>query len=282
VTDTRTDRGRYLTQRETIRSAANPFIKRIRSLQRRRTRYQERAFVVEGFRAVEDVIAAGATVELVLLREDVVTADVTGFLDAHAIGWRVIDARLFDDLTDVGHPQGVLAIVEMLEQPSLADIANLGHAPLYLILDGVKDPGNLGTLFRSAAGAGVDFVLLTPETVDPYNPKAVRAAMGAHVRVPFAQVDANSLRDVLSSARIVGLAEANGDADYDAVDWTEPSAIVVGGEAFGPSLLAREQATVTVRIPLSGEVESLNAAVAGSLLVFEASRQRRLAKRRES
>ncbi len=257
-----------------IRSSANPLVKRIRSLQRRKARYQERAFVVEGVRAVEDVLAARVHPDVIVLREDTGQPGFLDQLDTQGIPWRYVDARLFESLTDQPHPQGVMAVVPMLEQ-SHAPNDGAGKPFLGLLIDGVHDPGNLGTLFRSAAGAGVNQVYLTPETVDPYNPRAVRAAMGAHFRVRFSQIPMSAISDVVSSARTALRAEAEGEHLYDHVDWTESSIIVVGGEANGASDVVRSLVPGTVRIPLASSVESLNAAVAGSLLVFEAARQRR-------
>lgn len=259
---------------DVIRSSANPLVKRIRSLQRRKTRYQERAFVVEGVRAVTDVLAAGAQPEVIVFRDDAVDQRYLQELDEKGLSWRTVDARLFESLTDQPHPQGVLAVVPMLEYSGVRSRDSEG-APLIMLLDRIRDPGNLGTLLRSAAGAGVDHVYLTPDTVDPYNPRVVRAAVGAHFRVGFSQITLSMISDVLSSAHIIGLAEADGEIDYGAVDWTSSAVIIIGGEANGASTFVREMAPMKVRIPLVADVESLNAAVAGSLLVFEAARQRR-------
>lgn len=258
---------------EPIRSQANPLIKDIRSLQQRRKRYQERAFVVEGVRLVQDVLASGIAPRHILLREDV-AADLLPLLpgDLHP-RVRVADERTFASLSDVPHPQGILAVVPMREPAS--DALQGLEAPLVVVIAGVRDPGNLGTLLRSAAGAGVDHVFLTDDSVDPYNPKVVRAGMGCHFRVNFSPVDADTLANVLSSCGVIGLAEADGELSYESVDWTGSSAIIVGGEAAGASEDVRSLATARIRIPLAHGVESLNAAVAGSLLMFEAARQRR-------
>lgn len=260
---------------EPIRSQANPLIKDLRSLQQRRRRHQERAFVVEGTRLVSDVLAAGIEPRHILLRSDVVDALLPTLPPALHPRVRVADEAVFASVSDLPHPQGILAVVPMLETPPdhLQDLA----APLLLVIAGVRDPGNLGTLFRSAAGAGVDHIFLTDETVDPYNPKAVRAGMGGHFRVSFSIADTATLANVLCSCHVVGLAEADGVLAYDNAVWTGSSAIIIGGEAAGASEAVRALATTTVGIPLAGGVESLNAAVAGSLLVFEAARQRRAA-----
>ncbi len=261
---------------DVIRSAANPLVKRIRSLQRRKTRYMERAFVVEGFRAVEDVLSSGAKPEVIVLREDMDDEAVLAQINEERHSWRRVDARLFETLTDQPHAQGIIAVVPMIDQPVVL-IPETGRPMLLLLLDGIRDPGNLGTLFRSA-GAGVDHVYLTPETVDPYNPRVVRAAMGAHFRIRFSSIALAEISDMVSSAHTIGRAEADGVIEYDDADWTQSSIIVIGGEANGVSDLVRELTPMTVRIPLTSNVESLNAAVAGSLLVFEAARQRRKVK----
>lgn len=257
------------SETEVLTSMTNPVIKRIRSLQRRKFRLQERAFVVEGVRAVEDVLAAGIEPLSILLRDDS-TFQVPTSVVAPV---RRASGHVFDSLTDVAHPQGVLAVVPMIEEPELPDIST---EPFVVILDGVRDPGNMGTLFRSAAGAGVDHVIIGPESVDPYHPKSVRAGMGAHLRVPFSSAESDQISNYLSDFPLVALADAGGKALYHSVKWHSTSALIIGGEAFGPSSVARAVANVVVSIPLANGVESLNAGVAGSLLMFEAARQRRV------
>ncbi len=251
-----------------LTSAANPAIKRIRSLQRRKFRLQERAFVVEGVRAVEDVLAAGVEPEAIVLREHSDFAVPDGMFPVI----RRVSGEVFDQLTEVAHPQGVLAVVPMKPE---APLPHISTNPLVVYLDRVRDPGNMGTLFRSAAGAGVDHVVIGPECVDPYHPKAVRAAMGAHLRIPFSSADSGEFADYCRDFPVVALADAGGKALYDSVSWQLACVMIVGGEAFGPTSTSREMANVTVSIPLANGVESLNAGVAGSLLMFEAARQRR-------
>lgn len=252
-----------------LTSAANPAIKRIRSLQRRKFRLQERAFVVEGVRAVDDVLAAGIIPETIVLREEVEFHPPDGIFPVV----RRVSAEVFNGLTEVAHPQGVLAVVPMQPEAALPDIST---NPLVVYLDGVRDPGNMGTLFRSAAGAGVDHLAIGPECVDPYHPKSVRAAMGAHLRIPFSHANSDRIADYCRDFPVIALADAGGNAIYDSVNWQLACVMIVGGEAFGPTSVSREMANVIVSIPLENGVESLNAGVAGSLLMFEAARQRRI------
>jgi TrmH family RNA methyltransferase len=256
---------------ETIVSLANPLIKHVRSLQRRRTRHQERAFVVEGLRAVDDALSADARIQTVLVRDDIPSHRVDPRL--HQFPIRTVSDAVFKSVSNVDVPQGILVVVSMHDWDDLASWQ--GRTSLALIADGIRDPGNLGTLLRSAAAAGADFVAMADESVDPYNPKVVRAAMGAHFHVPLYQASEDHLNEALSAVDQVVIAEAAGDVDYDQVDFARSTAIVVGGEAFGPLGHLQHRNLITARIPLERDIESLNAGVAGSLLLFEAARQRR-------
>jgi TrmH family RNA methyltransferase len=142
-----------------------------------------------------------------------------------------------------------------------------------LILDRVRDPGNLGTILRTALAARGEQVLLTPGTVDPTNPKVVRAAMGAHLHLPVTMLGWESIAGTTTGCN-VWLADVRGDALYTAVDWTGPVALIVGGEAAGAGRQARALAQASVSIPMSADVESLNTAVATAVILFEIARQR--------
>lgn len=249
-----------------IRSADNQTLKLIRSLRQRHVREAERAFVVEGTRAVEDALDAGGRARVVIVREGSVwPVDVD-------VPVRHVEPRLFDRLAETETPQPVIAVFEVPRPPAPAG------EPFVLVADGIQDPGNLGTLIRSAAAAGATAVAVTPGTVDPYNGKAVRAAMGCHFRISIRRVDEASLVPFERSVRRRILADAEAGEPYDATDWGGSLAVIVGSEAHGPTDLGRRMATGAVRIPLAGGVDSLNAGVAGSILLFEAARQRRAAR----
>jgi TrmH family RNA methyltransferase len=144
---------------------------------------------------------------------------------------------------------------------------------LALVADGLTDPGNLGTLLRTASAAGVQALFLTEGTVDAFNPKVVRGAMGAHLRLPIVSVPASELPQRLAGLR-VWLAEARQGEPYDRVDWRPPSALVIGGEARGPQDSVRALSPSLVHIPMQAGSESLNAAVAAAVILFEIARQR--------
>jgi TrmH family RNA methyltransferase len=254
-----------------ITSIANEKVKYVRSLYRRRVRYRERHFVIEGVRLVEEAFRAGIVPALVFYGEGVdalpggqeLLAEIQkGDSPAFAVSERVMKA-----MSDTISPQGVLAVVPFVELepppgPSLS-----------LVVDGLRDPGNLGTILRSANAAGVEQVILAPKTVDPYNPKVVRGAMGAHFRLPIVALSWPEIVETLASVQVL-LADARAKRAYYEVNWTQPSALIIGGEAYGASQEAMELATATIAIPMHGGAESLNAAVAASVILFEAARQR--------
>lgn len=254
----------------TIKSTQNERVKYVRSLARRRVRQREGRFVVEGTRLVEEVVRAGSTPALVLYTEAWATMPsnqplLAALARAGEGAWEVTDAVLAA-CADTETPQGVLAVVPVVD---------LAPQPgLILILDQVRDPGNLGTVLRSAEAAGVGQVLLAPGTVDAYNPKVVRAAMGAHFRLSVISLDWPDIGARLAG-RAVWLADATGEIAYDHVDWIEPSALIVGGEAAGAGEEAAALATGRVCIPMAGGAESLNAAMAATVILFEAARQQR-------
>lgn len=254
---------------EVLRSPANPTLLFVRSLQRRDTRARERAFVVEGRRAVADALHLGAAPRLLLLREGDEDALPETF-DRHHAPVRVVAERPFGSLTETVAPQGVLAVFpfpDPVPPPT-------GVAPLALVLDRMRDPGNLGTLLRTAAAAGVSAVYLSPGTVDPFNPKVVRAGMGAHFRIPIRPLDRETAAALARDYPLRVLTAADAPTPYDALDLRGPTAVIVGSEAEGVGPEAAALATASAAIPLAAGVESLNAAVAGSVLLFEAIRQR--------
>jgi RNA methyltransferase, TrmH family len=251
-----------------VRSRQNPVYKQIRSLLRRDRRHQERAFLVEGRRFIADAMATGATPSLIALAESLAIDSDTTWLSNSPV--RILDDQLFASLTDTVTSQGMLAIFPM---PTF--LAAVSRVPFIFIADGIQDPGNLGTLIRSAAGAGATQVVALPGTVDPWAPKTVRAAAGSHFLVPIASLSSTELLQTLPSEVTLVAAEASGGRRYDEYDMSGPLAVIVGSEGNGLSAPIVELDPLRVSIPLEADLESLNAGVAGSIIMFEASRQRR-------
>ncbi|MFL5760402.1 MAG: TrmH family RNA methyltransferase [Thermomicrobiales bacterium] len=254
-----------------IRSPENPTVKFIHSLRLRKKREAERVFLVEGQLLVDDALSLGVQPRYVILREDqTVLIEELNRRAISELAIKVFDQRLFDSLAETVTPQGVMAVVP-IPMPKIPKV----ELPLVVVADQIRDPGNLGTLLRVSVGAGADAVVLREGVVDPYNPKVVRAALGAHFRIPILGLNASTRAWVIAQCRTRVLADAGGDVDYDRVDWSTPAALLLGPETSGFSKEILELATVRSRIPVQNSLESLNVAVAGAVMLFEASRQRR-------
>ena len=239
-------------------------------LGRARERREANAFRGEGVRLVEEAVKSNWKIQFALYDE---TLSDRGELQAEGLRSRGVDVemvseRLMKSLSETETPQGILAVLTHTQLP----IPN----PLNFVLipDQIRDPGNLGTLLRSAAAAGVQAVLLPPETTDAFAPKVVRSGMGAHFRLAIRSMNWEEIWQVGKSAELqIYLADMDGQSCWE-TDLRRPLALLVGGEAEGASEEARKLADQTISIPMVGRVESLNAGVAGSVLMFEVVRQR--------
>lgn len=186
-----------------------------------------------------------------------------------------VDAPVMRMLADTETPQGIVAVAAL---PAGGLPCLDPRRALLLVLDGLRDPGNVGTLLRAGAAAGCDAIVTTFGSADAYAPKVVRSAMGAHFRVPVtSDVAWDWLGPALAPLPAVYGAEGTGTGLYDAVDWRRGAAIVIGHEDHGLSEEALRWCRGTVAIPMARGIESLNAAVSGAVILFEAVRQRRAA-----
>jgi TrmH family RNA methyltransferase len=255
-----------------ITSAHNPKLQLVRTLAgRARERREAALFLAEGIRLIEEALAANWPIEFVLH-----TAELSqrGHQLLEAVQERGIEAyevegRLLGSISDTETSQGILAVLRLNPLP-------LPFAPDFvLIADSIRDPGNLGTLVRTADAAGVQAVLLPPETTDAFAPKVVRAGMGAHFHLPIQAMDWLEIGRLFESGGLaVYLADMHGESCWE-MDLRQPLALIVGSEAEGATEAAKRFATQTVCVPMQGKAESLNAAVAGAVLMFEILRQRR-------
>lgn len=185
----------------------------------------------------------------------------------------LVSDQVMKEISDTMTPQGVLALVKMLRY-SIDDLLNQKE-PLFLVLENLQDPGNLGTILRTGEGAGISGVIMSHDTVDIYNPKVTRSTMGSIFRVPF--VYADDLFEVLEMMKAKNIttyaAHLNG-TDYTREDYSNGTAFLIGNEGNGLTDALTEKAQKKIKIPMCGKVESLNAAMASGLLVYEARRQR--------
>lgn len=187
----------------------------------------------------------------------------------------VLADRVFAQVSDTKTPQGILCVLEQFHY-TLPDLLKRKN-PHLLLLEDLQDPGNLGTILRTAEGAGVDGIILSRGCVDLYNPKTIRSTMGSVYRMPFLYTE--TLADVLPVLGKKGIrtyaAHLQGQKDYDQEDYRTGCAFLIGNEGNGLSGELSRQADAWIRIPMKGKLESLNAAVAASILMYEVFRQRR-------
>ena len=258
-----------------ITSTDNPKIKLARVLMGRRGRQKHQQCLAEGMRLIEDVMRAGILPALLFyLAPAQQMPRVQNLLRAAKAAnvplWEV-SLAVFGTFSDTMTSQGLIAVLPIPEIVAPVDPS------LILVLDHVRDPGNLGTILRSAEAAGADLVLLAAGCVDPWGPKVLRAGMGAHFRLAIRSAMAWPQISQLLAGRPLWLADARGVIIHDRVDWTGPCALAVGGETEEFSAEAIRLSASRVTIPMSGGAESLNAAMAATILLFEAARQRRMA-----
>lgn len=256
-----------------ITASSNKRIKHLMALiQKRKARQEEGCFVAEGEHLFAEVPDR-------LLREIYVARSFyqssREAVDGKDKPVYVLEDRLFDKVSDTKSPQGILCVAAV-PQWDAGQLISL-DAPLFLLLDEIRDPGNLGTMIRTGEAAGIDGIWLLPGCADPYQPKVVRSAMGALYRVPVLEEKPEELlrRWKDKGIRLYG-SSLDASLSYDAPDYRHPTAFVIGNESRGISDEMLSQCDERIIIPMKGQVESLNAAIAASLMMFEAARQRRM------
>lgn len=261
-----------------ITSTANKKVKQIVQWQTKaKERKKDRIFLAEGFKMFEEAPEE-------LIRE--VYLSQTGLPKAQEnprwsdrlqkTGYEVVTDEVFSKMSDTQTPQGILTVLnrpqyvleELLEAPN----------PLFVVLENLQDPGNLGTIVRTGEGAGITGVIMTEQTVDLFNPKTIRSTMGSIYRVPYIYTD-----DILKTLHVLhnkGIktyaAHLQGESYYDSFSFREPTAFLIGNEGNGLTKATADAALSYLKIPMEGQVESLNAAIATALLMYEANRQRRV------
>jgi TrmH family RNA methyltransferase len=255
-----------------LTSIKNPRIQQIRKLQSSsRTRRDEGLFVVEGIRLVEESLQAGWEPQVMLYTPDLNPRGlelVSQFM-AQGVAVLAVAPHVMQAASDTQTPQGVLAVLPW------RDVSRPANLDFAVVVDGVRDPGNLGTILRTATAAGVQVLFIPPGNVDPLAPKVVRAAMGAHFKLAIEQLEWSEIRQVLEQQGLVSyLADSGGGQPYVQSDFRAGTALLIGGEAAGAGQEAQVAAVQRVHIPMAGQVESLNAAVAAAILMFEVVRQR--------
>jgi RNA methyltransferase, TrmH family len=271
-----------------ITSPSNPRITSLQHLHTARGRKKNGLFLLEGPHLLEALLDAELHPSEVYYQPELLQRTPEGrallnrllsIPDLSADHLVEVSERVIAALSDVQSSQGVVSVLPLgiFAPAHLRKRRALASRPALLVLDDIADPGNMGTILRTALAADVDTVLLTPNCVDYFSPKVVRAAAGAHISLPVElSVSWSQIAERVqahSQGRVL-LAEAGSEHFYFEQDLTQPFALIIGNEAHGPSLDARKLASQTVTIPLANGVESLNAAIATAILLYEAVRQK--------
>lgn len=257
-----------------ITSTSNKRMKEISNLQKKSSaRNKEGVYIVEGIKMFEECP-----------KEEILEAIVSeSFYNAHQ---KMVDGKcghrctfvtdaVFSSISDTKTPQGIMLIVKQPKMTMKTMLTNL--RPTLLILENIQDPGNLGTILRAAEGGGISGIIISDTSVDLFHPKVIRATMGSIFRL---QVFISSdLEESIAKLRSIGIkilvTDLSDSMDYDLADYTKSCAIVIGNESKGVSDRVKDLANEKIRIPMLGQVESLNAGVATSVIVYEMARQRR-------
>ncbi len=252
-----------------ITSSSNPQVKlmmqQILQLNKKaKTRYEQRVFVVEGMKMCLEV--PKERIQKLYFSESFFL-DIEKRRPWEGFPYEVLSDAVFQSVSDTKTPQGILCLAKDL----------LGQRPHLLVLEDIQDPGNLGTMIRTGEGAGVTGVVMSKATVDIFHPKVIRSTMGSLFRVPF--YIAEDLTGTVSALKEKGVvfyaAHLKGKLSYQEADYGKPCGFLIGNEGNGLSTDIASFADAYIHIPMEGSVESLNAAIAAALLMYEAKRQRR-------
>lgn len=258
-----------------ITSMSNKSIKNIVQLQKKaKYRKEQGLFVAEGIKMFQEIpkerLVSTYVSETFYQR---IKENPEVYMQSSS--FEIVSDDVFLKISDTQTPQGILSVVKQLHY-SLENLLNRKDASL-ILLEKLQDPGNMGTILRSCEGAGITGAVIGPDCADIYNPKVLRSTMGSIYRVPFIHTDnlQNTILKLKKSGFTIFAAHLNGQKDYDKEDYRGRCGILIGNEASGLSEEAVKESDVLVRIPMEGKVESLNAAIAASVFMYEIYRQRR-------
>lgn len=254
---------------QVITSKDNEIVKNIKKLKEKKYRDQENKFIVEGIKMIKEAILENASIDKIVICEECInngTIDKELLYEIAKEDCVYVTEKVFNILTDVTNPQGILATIN--KQNSEENISY--NEDIIVVLDGIQDPGNLGTILRTIDSVSLSQVILSEKTADPYNPKVVRSTMGAIYRVNI--VRSNNIIETLKNMKkhkyeITATSLNTNKSIYD-INYSK-KVIVIGNEANGVSNEVMNLADIKVKIPMLGKTESLNAAVATGVILYE-------------
>lgn len=258
-----------------ITSTKNQQIRTVIELKKKaKARSESGLFAVEGIRMAAEL--PKERVEQVYVSESFLKHPEHGPVLGRFPSFETVSDSVFSAMSDTKTPQGILALVKKREY-TLEEMLAGGQKPFLMLLENLQDPGNLGTIVRAGEGAGITGVIMSRDTVDIYNPKVIRSTMGSLFRIPFLYTEdlGETVRFLKKNHVKILAAHLDGAVVYDEEDCTGALGFLIGNEGNGLSEEIGALADARIKIPMAGQVESLNAAVAASVLMFETARQRR-------
>ena len=267
-----------------ITSFRNPKVKYLRSLRLRKYRQREGRYLIEGIRIVEEALDRNAPLDTLVYAPELLVSERARALVARVAPEQrlALSGEVFGSISDREQPHGLAAVLH-IEEPSLAAIP-ISEEMLVLVAYQLSDPGNLGSIIRTADAAGATGVVVVEPSVDLYDPHTVRATMGSFFALPLVRLDDGaSLTAWYEQIRgqgqplLVAATSAHGDRVHFDVDYRRPLVLLLGSERDGLPQEVRDAAGVVVRLPMAGRASSLNVSAAAAALVFEVIRQRRFA-----
>ena len=258
-----------------ITSSANKTYKYIKALGTRSHRDKYNQYVIEGLRLVEDAIKSSVTIDTIVVSEHFLQTQFDDSLIKERIKYFKISDQMFREIAHTETPQGIIAIVSVQEH-SLEDILATDQKPFLIFCDSVQDPGNMGTIIRTADAAGASGVILSKGCVDIYNPKTVRSTMGSLFHIPVVKVEDTQAALVYLKEKGISIVAGylSTEKYHFDVDYTKAVMLIIGNEANGISTEVINLSDELVKIPIVGEAESLNAGVASAVMMYEVVRQR--------
>lgn len=265
-----------------LTGSQNPLIKEVRTLKNKDSREERSLYFIEGTRFVEEALKENVNIKYIVASDTFLSnTGSSGLLEringASLSSYEIPDS-LFSSISDTKTPQGILAVLPM-ERKQLKDAVIKGG--LLVILDTIKDPGNMGTIIRTADAAGCSGIIIPDGCVDVYNPKVLRSTMGSVFHVPI--YHSSTITEAMNIARENGFllcaSHLEGSVSIYETDLSGQVALVIGSEAEGIGKQTAKDSDLLIRIPMEGRAESLNASVAAGIIIFEAMRQRGAAMR---
>lgn len=252
---------------KTIKSKDNPIYKSVSRLKKKKYRDEAGLYLIEGYKPLADAVASGIKINLIIVKEG--TSFENEFDGAQVC---MLDSRLFDGISETETSQGIVAVAEQSMYPAdmLSEFICKSEDNV-VVLDRLQDPGNVGTIIRTAEAAGYGAVLVMAGTADVYSSKVVRAAAGSLFRMPvfYAGNNAEAICALKNADLTITATDISSETDYNDVELTKKIALVIGNEGQGVSEAFLKASDIKIRIPMAGAIESLNAAVAAGILMYQ-------------